>query len=338
MHERLSLEETPPVPWVRERDIDLLLAELLSSEPSLTSWLLDRTMRLPTDIPNGAPASVRAVVNYSRPHAKGNAAGETDVVVSARYPGGELVISIEDKVWAPSQRDQGKRHRAFVESCGAEWGLALLIAPEQWITSQQDEARDYHFAVSLEEIAEWCDSRAFNFQAEVCRQACERPNFALAPDLQDWHTAVDNLLKEEVGLRLEPQRYVRARNEGRAKPNRWASCTSGTLEPLRGAGQPWLTLKPSSTNHPTRAVIEISKAPADLVERLSDAAHGAGFSVRVTRAGTLLVERHVLTADEWTVAAPFDDQIGHIREVGQAAIELREWWMREADRLNSVVE
>lgn len=328
MAPKISISDLPPVPWVRERDVDLLLAELLSTEPSLTSWIIDRDRRHGATAPSGVPCSVQAVVNYSRPDAVGGATGETDVVVSADYliAGGTLLLSIEDKVWAAPQRNQGARHRAYVDGQPATWGLAVLIAPRDWISGRPCEVDHYHLDVSLEDLAQWCDEHDFGFQASVFRQACTPPDFDVAPDLQDWHLAVDNLLAGEFGLRLAPQNYVRTRNHGKAKPNRWASCALGTLESIPGTESPQLRLKPASTNHPSRAAIEAPKASHDLVEAVSVLAVAHGFDVRVTSAGTLLVERYVPDAMAWTVTAPFEDQVDHLVAVGRAAMELCAWW------------
>ena len=328
MREPVSISDLPPVPWVRERDVDLLLAELLATEPSLTSWLLDRDLRRPAEIPAGTPSTVRAIVNYSRPDAPTGGAGETDVVVQADYPdgAGTLLLSIEDKVWAAPQRDQGERHRAFVEGHTSRWGLAVLIGPKEWITGHPDEADEYHLCVHLEDVALWCQHHGFEFQASVFRQACVPPVFELAPDLQDWHTAVDSLFDEEFGIRLAPQRFVRTRNQGQAKPNRWVACELGTLTSVRGAEQPSIILKPASANHPSRATIEVPKATTALVEHVSTRATERGFAVRVTRSGTLLIEQHVPEATRWSVAATFDEQIVHLRAIGRAAIALRDWW------------
>jgi hypothetical protein len=73
-------------------------------------------------------------------------------------------------------------------------------------------------------------------------------------------------------------------------------------------------------------MIEVSKAQAGLIEQLSTRAIERGFAVRVTRAGTLLIEQDAPDAVRWTVAAPFDEQIGHLRVIGRAAIALRDWW------------
>lgn len=322
------LRELPPVPWVRERDIDLLLAELLSTETELTEWLVNRSLQRPAERPDGAPASVRAIVNYSRPDALACGAGETDVVVEADYPSGAgtLLLSIEDKVWATPQRDQGGRHRLFVEGHSSRWGLAVLVAPRVWMVGHATESAEYHLCVALEDIAEWCRQRGFMFQSSVFRQACVPPRHELAPDLQDWHTAVDRLLDDEFGLRLAPQRFVRTKNMGQAKAERWASCEKVTLTAVRGADHPWLTLKPASVNHTARVAIELGKAPPDLADQLAIRATEFGFGARITRAGTLLIERSVPEAARWTVGAPFEQQTESLRAVGHAAVAVRDWW------------
>jgi hypothetical protein len=106
-------------------------------------------------------------------------AGETDVVVQADYPAGAgtLLLSIEDKVWAAPQQNQGKRHRAFVANHQARWGLAVLVGPKEWISGHPTEADDYHLCVALEEVAQWCQQHGFAFQASVFQQACVPPIF-----------------------------------------------------------------------------------------------------------------------------------------------------------------
>jgi hypothetical protein len=91
-----------------------------------------------------------------------------------------------------------------------------------------------------------------------------------------------------------------------------------------GAEKPSVILKPVSTNHSRRAAIEIPKAPIVLIDRVSTNAMERGFAVRVTRAGTLLIEQHVPEATRWTIASPFDEQIGPLRSIGRAAIALRD--------------
>jgi hypothetical protein len=85
-------------------------------------------------------------------------------------------------------------------------------------------------------------------------------------------------------------------------------------------------LEPASTNNSSRAAIEVPQAPTALIEHVSTRAKERCFTVRVPRAGTLLIERHVPEATHWTVASTFDNQIGHLRAIGRATIALRDWW------------
>ena len=110
----------------------------------------------------------------------------------------------------------------------------MLIGLREWITGHPHEADEYHLCVHLEDVALWCQQHGFEFQASVFRQACVAPVFELAPDLQDWHTAVDSLFDEGFGIRLAPQRFVGTRNQGQAKPHRWVACELGTLTSVRG--------------------------------------------------------------------------------------------------------
>ena len=124
---------------------------------------------------------MRAIVNYSRPDAPGGGAGETDVVVQADYPegGGTLLLSIEDKVWAAPQRNQGERRRAFVESHPARWGLALLIGPGEWIIGYPDEGMTTTCAFLSRTSRSGAKTTASSSRA-VFRQACVPPVRACA--------------------------------------------------------------------------------------------------------------------------------------------------------------
>src|SRR4051812_26444729 len=73
----LPVSQLTPVPWVRERDIDLLLAELFVVEPPFVAWFVSQPpTRSGTEGPSGEPSVVHAAVNYSRHGADGDATGE----------------------------------------------------------------------------------------------------------------------------------------------------------------------------------------------------------------------------------------------------------------------
>ncbi len=64
--------------WVRERDVDLLLAESLSTLPGFVQWFVGRVPVMAAHAESVERCN--AVVNFNRPDARGDATGETDVL------------------------------------------------------------------------------------------------------------------------------------------------------------------------------------------------------------------------------------------------------------------
>jgi hypothetical protein len=107
--EPFDIGSAKAVPWVRERDVDLLLAESLSTSPQFLRWFLSRIESLEHTAPSAV--SCKALVSFSRPDALGDATGETDILALVFCDDGlEVLLSIEDKVLASPQLDQGRRH------------------------------------------------------------------------------------------------------------------------------------------------------------------------------------------------------------------------------------
>jgi hypothetical protein len=323
------VSELAPVPWVRERDIDLLLAQLCRNEPEFVAWLVnERSIRHEALAPTGEPSVAHAAVNYSRSTAGGDATGESDVIVEALYPDGNLLLSIENKAWAAAQPLQGLRHRLFVESQGRTWGLAVLIAPAAWIEGHPNEVGAYHLDVSLEEIAEWCLDRSpvHDFLAAVLRQACTEASDGIpAPDLQEWFDSIDQVLIDNHGMALAPQKLTRVAAEGRARPGRFIACREDTVEPVPGIGPAWLMLKTASANHKGRANVSVYKAPRAFVDFVEQAADGQAFEIRHSKAGTLMVDNPAPGAETWTTGQ-FEHQVDEVHAIARAAHELRTWW------------
>ena len=321
-----NIDALPVVPSVRERDIDLLIAHLCSVDTRFLPWLL-RSLRPDLhDAPEGEPSTVKAIVNYTRPHAGGRAAGETDVLVMATYAVGDLLISIENKAWAAPQRNQAQRHRAFVEGTDATWAYAIVLAPEGWLAGHRVETSGYHAALALEEIAQWCATNDHPFHSEVFATACTQPDFLPALDLFSWHDNLDAFLKAHFDLSLEPQRYVRTSNLGSSKPGRWPSFARHTLTPIRGLPHPWMMIRPSSVNHTTRVALDVAKAPDEFIHRIERSLEETEITHRVTRAGTAIIEITVPDARDWDTIADFALQIPHIIAVGHTAMRFIDWW------------
>ena len=321
-----EINNLPAVPSVRERDIDLLVAHLASTNSEFVHWLLGAAHSPLDAAPAQPPSATKAVVNYSRPDAGGNAAGETDVLITAQYDDGDLIVSVENKAWATAQPNQAERHRAFIESQDARWKYAIVIAPNGWLKSNRSETDRYHASVSLEHIAEWCASNNHPFHAEVLTRACSQPTFSPALDLLAWQELADAWLSEHAGLRLEWQRFIRTSNPGSAKPARWASFSQDTLRPIPGVKHPWLIVRPSSTNHSCRVAVDIAKPPVRLVRHVKAGTRGTQISHRITRAGTLIVELPIPAANAWNMAAQFEEQTPYLAEVAQAALVFIQWW------------
>lgn len=222
--------------------------------------------------------------------------------------------------------EPGQRHREFVSQHGAKWGLAVLVAPLEWIRVHQGEVDEYQVVVCLEEVAGWCRDRGLKFSASVFEQACKPPSVDLAPDIQDWHAHVHQLLLEAFDIRLQPQLFVRTRNKGRAKPNRWPVCEMATLEPAPTRQHPQIWLKPASANHTSRVVIEIPKASAELVQLVADAVGAERYRIRLTTARTLMVVNEVPEAQPWALSSPFEEQVPYLLVMGRAVAQLRDWW------------
>lgn len=94
-----DLKDRPPMQWLRERDIDLLICSELHSPGPLRELFL-----------GGWNSSVAefdgAWVSWHDDD------GETDIVVSFKAGANELILLIEDKIDAPFQPDQPGRYRA----------------------------------------------------------------------------------------------------------------------------------------------------------------------------------------------------------------------------------
>lgn len=324
----------PPVPSVRERDIDLLLAELFVTRPTLVEWLVERACCAGYDVPLGPLSSVHAVVNYSRPEAAGDAAGETDVLVEANFADGTLILSIEDKAWAAPQDRQGQRHVRFSRRAARPWGRAVIVAPQTWLSGHETEADVYDLSVSLEDLADWCRSQddGLEFKAQVFDQACVPPGPGeWAEVLQQWNAYVDGILAEHHGLRLAPTRHIRTTKKGLAKPGRYISCAADTLPVVDGVGRPTLRLKTASANFGARADIEIANATEALEEFVRPLADEAGYETRRTRRGTLIVSNIVTAASGWAPGPPAHQE-QRTRAIAQGAEDLRDWWLDAVSR------
>ena len=138
----------------REARLDLVLAEELSVDHDFARWFLadaGKWRRRP-GLPNGELDRVRARINQWEDGSglPAEAHGETDIELVLRWRSGdELVVLIEDKVWALFQDRQAERYRARADVRG---GVAVLVAPNSYLANHATEVEIFDGAVAVEEI------------------------------------------------------------------------------------------------------------------------------------------------------------------------------------------
>lgn len=129
-----DLRNRPPMQWLRERDIDLLICSELHSPGPLRDLFL-----------GGWNSSVAefdgAWVSWQDDD------GETDIVVSFKTDANELILLIENKIAAQFQPDQPERYRARAQ----RWQVSLssqsevqtvLLAPGEYSENEGSELFD----------------------------------------------------------------------------------------------------------------------------------------------------------------------------------------------------
>ena len=162
-----DLRNRPPIPSLRERDIDLLICSELHFPESpihqlfVSSW-------------NGAAAEFAgAWVSYYESN------GETDILAAYKTESMTLILLIEDKIDADFQPEQPERYRDRAESwlAGVKTGIEIetvLLAPDAYFETEGSEVFDRR--VSYEDViialAESSDSRT-SFLAKIMKEGIE---------------------------------------------------------------------------------------------------------------------------------------------------------------------
>lgn len=134
------------IPWVAERDIDMLLLEELSSSPDFLKWFLAQI-----EISgNSYPISVACTVTTST--------GESDLELTVQCDDKIFKILIEDKIGAPLQAKQAERYReraeAYVRDGKCTAAKTVIVAPSNYYKETADRL-GFDYAVTHESIREW---------------------------------------------------------------------------------------------------------------------------------------------------------------------------------------
>jgi len=134
------------IPWVAERDIDLLLLEELSSSPVFLKWFLAQIGI------HQQCTLISAACTVSTPN------GESDLEITVQCGGKVHKILIEDKIGAPLQPAQaeryGQRAEAYVGEGKCSAVQTVIVAPSSYFGEAADRL-GFDNTVSLESIREW---------------------------------------------------------------------------------------------------------------------------------------------------------------------------------------
>jgi len=141
----MTLDQTPVIIAVQERDIDLLLLEQLHVSPSFVAWWCEQ-LELPGATFDGVWHSVH------------NADGETDVLLRVRVANKRVGVLIENKVAASEQHEQDLRyHRRGAQGIADGWFdryVTCICAPQAYLDGLA-ECSQYVGRIAYERIADW---------------------------------------------------------------------------------------------------------------------------------------------------------------------------------------
>jgi len=148
------------IPWVAERDIDMLLLEELSSSPDFLKWFL-------AQIGISSQSSlISTACTVATP------TGESDLEMTVQCDDKIFKILIEDKIGAPLQPKQPERYRERAKSylhegkCFA--AKTVIVAPSKYFDKSADRL-GFDYAVSHESIREWFNQAKDMGNRRLCK-------------------------------------------------------------------------------------------------------------------------------------------------------------------------
>ena len=179
-----SLRNRPPLSWLRERDIDLLICSELHFPESPLHQLFMGAWN------DGEGQLVGAWVSYQDSH------GETDLLAAFTSGARYLVLHIENKIDADFQPDQPERYVARAQRWREEMSPnvdveTMLLAPEDYFESRGSEVFDR--LLSYEEViaglADSGDART-NYLANTLRDGIESHRLGYKPEHNEATTLI----------------------------------------------------------------------------------------------------------------------------------------------------
>ncbi len=197
----VHLKNRPPMQWLRERDIDLLICSELHSPGPLRDLFLG-------DWNNGVAKFDGAWVSWH------DVDGETDIVVSFKAGTNDLILLIEDKIDAQFQPDQPGRYRARAQRWQASLSSqsevqTVLLAPGGYSENEGSDLFDRQ--ISYEDVIAALsgsgDPRT-QFLAQTLKNGIESHRLGYSPEHSEvttrvWRAIWDCINSETPRLRME---------------------------------------------------------------------------------------------------------------------------------------
>jgi hypothetical protein len=178
---------TITIPYVAERDIDLLLLEEFTSSPAFCQWFAAHV-----DIATGDLIEAR--------HSATTPNGETDIHLVFSTKEGLLALLIENKIDAAFQPNQQERYaeraEAFLEAGDYDDVVTVIVAPEGYF-GDEHERYEFDARFTYESIMAWFEDAAHlgprrDYKLALLETAIERgqTGWTLVPDERVtafWH-------------------------------------------------------------------------------------------------------------------------------------------------------
>jgi hypothetical protein len=190
-----------PIAWIRERDVDLLLASELHGQPAFATWLFSA-------VGVADVAFEDAQVSVSQEN------GESDLVVRGRQPDSRrAMLLIENKVAASFQPEQDLRYAVRAERMRATGDYALvqtvLLAPSSYLETAEVA---FDAELSYEALVQWLDVHgdarsAFFVRVVLAGIEAQRRGYVPVPDeavSRFWSEYHRLVASEFAALRMPP--------------------------------------------------------------------------------------------------------------------------------------
>ncbi len=311
----------PPVAWVRERDIDLLIcAELHAGGPLRRRF---------AQIADAAPDDfLGAWVSHAEDE------GETDLVVGFGAGSFEALLLVENKVSAEYQPDQPQRYRAranrFESTPPHPRVRCVLLAPDAYSRRAGSDVFDAHLGYeALIEVLAGAEDTRSGFLSDALRRAMDgRPRYVPDPDaaVTDlWRAIYEVATKEAPLLRMPPPGE-------KPKGSRFIYCTPDGFAPIAGGTD--IVIKNKGDAGPTeRTFVDLqfrNMRKGELEHATAGTLDGDMFIETAGKSASIRID--VCPLD---YQAPADPQLAAIRQAVEQADRLRRFFLEHGDRWRS---